>query len=61
MRRLFEEFRITRKNTIKQFLNWLNVVNCSTTTKDFALNPDILALVFVMKLSGFFTAREFLS
>ena len=43
MPRLFEEFRITRKITI----------NCSTTTKEFALTADIFALV-IMKLSGFF-------
>ena len=50
MRRLFEEFRITRKNTI----------NCSRTTKKFALTADIFDLV-IMKLSGFFSPREFLS
>ena len=41
LRRLFEEFRITRKNTI----------NCSTTTKEFAL--------VIMKLLGFFHRVNF--
>ena len=48
MRRLLEEFRITRKNTI----------NCSKTTKEFALTADIFALV-IMKLSGFFHRVNF--
>ena len=38
--------------------NWLNVVNCSITTKEFALTAYNFALV-IMKFSGFFNRVNF--